>query len=371
MVVLVDDEDRENEGDLVMAAQACTPEDINFMATHARGLICLTLTDERIRQLNLPMMVPENGSPLGTAFTVSIEAAQGVTTGISAHDRARTVQVAVADEAKASDLVRPGHIFPLRAQPGGVLVRTGQTEGSVDLARLAGSKPAGVICEIMNTDGTMARMAELEVFAEEHDLVICSVADIIRYRLEEESLVRRLTEGPMTTANGAQWRAVAYGTAVDDLEHIALVHGDVQGCDGVLVRVHIENALGDVFGATQCDSQGFLHGALRRIEEEGAGVLLYLHRDLRPLAGVINHYLRGEREGDRPPAAPTSQPGMPETMRNYGVGAQILRDLGLGRIRLITNNPKNIVGLEAYGLQVVERVAAVAGPALRVVGEEA
>ncbi len=370
MVVLVDDEDRENEGDLVMAAQSCKPEDINFMATHARGLICLTLTDERIRQLNLPMMVPENGSPLGTAFTVSVEAAEGVTTGISAHDRARTVQAAVADGAKATDLVRPGHIFPLRARPGGVLVRTGQTEGSVDLARIAGMKPSGVICEIMSADGTMARMPELEVFAEEHGLVICSVADIIRYRLEEESLVHRLTEGPMTTAAGSHWRAVAYGTAVDDLEHIALVHGDVEGRDDVLVRVHIENVLGDVFGATQCDSQGYLGGAMRRIEAEGAGVLLYLHRDLRPLAGVINHYLRGEREGEQPPSAPTSQPGMPETMRNYGVGAQILRDLGLGQIRLITNNPKNIVGLEAYGLKIVERVAALTGPELRIVTEE-
>jgi 3,4-dihydroxy 2-butanone 4-phosphate synthase/GTP cyclohydrolase II len=238
------------------------------------------------------------------------------------------------------------------------------------LARLSGLKPAGVICEIMNADGSMARMPELEVFAKEHDMVICSVADIIRYRLEEESLVRRETEGPLTKANGAQWTAVAYTTAVDSLEHIALIHGDVHGVDGALVRVHIENVLGDVFGAKECDSQGYLQGAIARIEEEGAGVLLYLHRDLRPLAGMINHYLRGERQGDRPPSAPTTQPGMPETMRDFGVGAQILRDLGLGRIRLITNNPKNIVGLQAYGLEIIERVAAATGPTLRVVNEE-
>jgi len=371
MVVLVDDEDRENEGDLCMAAQAVTPEAINFMATHARGLICLTLTDDRIRQLNLPMMVPDNGSPLGTAFTVSVEASTGVTTGISAHDRSHTIQVAVADDATASDLVRPGHVFPLRARPGGVLVRTGQTEGSVDLARLAGCKPSGVICEIMNADGTMARMPELEEFAQRHELVICTVADIIRYRLEQESLVRRLTEGPMPRSRGSEWRAIAFSSSIDGLEHLALVLGDVEGKDDVLVRVHIENVLGDVFDASPCDSQHHLRGALQRIEAEGAGVLLYLHRDLRPLSGVVNHYLRGEQAGERPPEAPLPQPGMPETMRNYGVGAQILRDLGLASIRLITNNPKNIVGLEAYGLKIVERIPTAKGPDLRVLTEEA
>jgi len=262
-------------------------------------------------------------------------------------------------------------VFPLRARPGGVLVRTGQTEGSVDLARLAGCKPSGVICEIMNDDGTMARMPELEEFARRHDLVVCTVADIIRYRLEEESLVRRLTEGPMIRPTGAEWRAIAFSSSIDGLEHLALVLGDVEGKEDVLVRVHIENILGDVLEADSCDSQHYLSGALQRIEAEGAGVLLYLHRDLRPLSGAINHYLRGERASDRPPEAPTHQPGMPETMRNYGVGAQILRDLGLARIRLITNNPKNIVGLEAYGLNIVERIPTAKGPELRVVTEEA
>ena len=356
MVILVDDEDRENEGDLCMAAELVTPEAVNFMAVHARGLICLALTDERLDRLQLPMMVQDNTSRLGTAFTVSIEAAQGVTTGISAADRATTILAAVADDAGPEDLVRPGHIFPLRARPGGVLVRTGQTEGSVDLARLAGLKPAGVICEVMNSDGTMARMPQLEEFGAEHGLSIVTVADLIRYRLERDSLVRAVRDAPVLLAGDSEWRAVVYENEVDSYRHLALVKGDPGDGGPVLVRVHNACILGDVFGNVTCDCGQRLRGALDLIEAEGAGVVLYLHGDLRPLPWMVDHHGRAEPGTGSPPVA-ASEVGMPATLRDFGIGAQILRDLGLSQIRVITNNPKTIKGLRGYGLDVVERVS--------------
>jgi 3,4-dihydroxy 2-butanone 4-phosphate synthase/GTP cyclohydrolase II len=356
MVILVDDEDRENEGDLCLPAELVTPEAINFMAKHARGLICLTLTEERIRRLNLPMMVPENASPLGTAFTVSVEAAKGVSTGISAADRATTVQAAVADDAVPSDLISPGHVFPLLAKPGGVLVRTGQTEGSVDLARLAGLRPAGVICEIMNDDGTMARMPELEAFAAEHGLTIVTVADIIRQRLERESLVEAVRDVEVVLGDSGAWRAKAYVNQVDSLQHLALIKGDISGDSPTLVRVHTGCPLGDVFANAACDCGPQLQTTLARIAEEGRGVLLYLHRDLRTLATLIDQHVLGRKGEASEPVGPAAQPGMPPTLRDFGIGAQILRDQGLGRIRLLTNNPKKIKGLEGYGLDVIERL---------------
>jgi len=355
MVILVDDEDRENEGDLCMAAELATPEAVNFMAVHARGLICLTMTDEQLDRLSIPMMVQDNTSRLGTAFTVSIEAAEGVSTGISAADRATTILAAVADDATPDDLVRPGHIFPLRARPGGVLVRTGQTEGSVDLARLAGLKSAGVICEIMNPDGTMARMPQLEEFGAEHDLRIVSVADLIRYRLERDSLVQVVRDAPILLSENREWRAVVYENVVDAYQHLALVKGEVAGDREVLVRVHNACVLGDVFGNVTCDCGQRLNGSLDLIEEAGAGVVLYLHRDLRPLPWMVDHHGLAAPGTASPPLA-SDEVGMPPTLRDFGIGAQILRDLGLSRIRVVTNNPKKIKGLRGYGLDVVERV---------------
>ncbi|MGA9526169.1 MAG: 3,4-dihydroxy-2-butanone-4-phosphate synthase [Myxococcaceae bacterium] len=346
MVILTDDEDRENEGDLVMAAEKVTPQAINFMATHGRGLICLTLTEEKVRNLALPMMVQDNTSPFGTGFTISIEASTGVTTGISAADRARTIQVAVKPDAKPGDLVRPGHIFPLRARDGGVLVRTGQTEGSVDLARLAGLSPAGVICEIMNPDGTMSRRPQLVKFAKKHGLTLLSVADIIRYRLRYDQLVRRVSEGA-SRFGGGDFRAIAYQTEVDQALHVALVKGDVSTGAPVLTRVHRACLAGDVLGSTACTCGRQLQNAMERIRAEGRGVIVYLERTI-PAGERLDCT---HRSAERP-----RQPGAARSIREFGVGAQILRDLGLNRLRLLTNNPKTIIGLESYGLELVEQL---------------
>jgi 3,4-dihydroxy 2-butanone 4-phosphate synthase/GTP cyclohydrolase II len=346
MVILVDDEDRENEGDLVMAAEKVTPEAINFMARHARGLICLSLTDERVRQLDLPMMVDENRSSRTTAFTISIEARTGVSTGISAHDRAHTIRVAVAPDAKATDLVSPGHVFPLRARPGGVLQRTGHTEGSVDLARLAGLGPSGVICEIMNDDGTMARMPDLVRFAEQHGLRILSIADLIQYRLEHEKLVVEKTSGPLTLPSGRQWTIKVFESGTR--EYLACVHGDVASDEGhaPLVRMHTGSVIGDVLDV-RTPGRVALRDAIDRIEAEGRGVIVFFPGPMDLQADL------GLRLGlDVKPRAPETG----EVLREYGIGAQILRSVGLGRLRLLTNRPRRIAGLDGYGLEIVEQI---------------
>jgi 3,4-dihydroxy 2-butanone 4-phosphate synthase/GTP cyclohydrolase II len=348
MVILTDDEDRENEGDLVMAAEKVTPEAINFMATHGRGLICLSLTEDRIRRLNLPLMVQDNTSPFQTAFTISIEAARGVTTGISAADRARTVLAAVAPNAKPGDLVRPGHIFPLRAREGGVLVRTGQTEGSVDLARLAGLEPSGVICEIMNPDGTMARRPDLVKFARRHKLVLLSVADIIRYRLERERLVKRIATSTIERRGAGTFQAYTFGSEVDSAVHVALVKGDLRGTEPVLTRVHRACLMGDLLGSGQCECGSQLEQAFQQIQAAGRGVIVYLQKDVPTKYRLQCTHISNEEVVQ----------GKPDQtrLREFGVGAQILQDLGLSRLRLLTNNPKKIVGLESYGLEVVEQI---------------
>ncbi|MCL7488028.1 MAG: bifunctional 3,4-dihydroxy-2-butanone-4-phosphate synthase/GTP cyclohydrolase II [Desulfobulbaceae bacterium] len=356
MVILVDDEDRENEGDLCMAAEAVTPEAINFMATHGRGLICLSMSPDIIEQLNLPMMVRDNKSPYGTGFTISIEARTGVTTGISAADRARTIEAAVDPDAKPYDIISPGHVFPLRARKGGVLVRTGQTEGSVDLARLAGMRTAGIICEVMKDDGTMARMPDLEKFAHKHNLKIATIADLVAYRLRMDTLVHRAAEARLPTIHAGTFRAIVYTNDVDQFEHIALVKGEIDPEKPVMVRVHSECLTGDVFGSARCDCGAQLHAAMRMVEQEGCGVILYMRQEGRGI-GLVNKlkaYTLQDDEGLDTVEA-NVQLGFKPDLRDYGIGAQILRDLGVREMQLLTNNPKKIVGLEGYGLKVVDR----------------
>jgi 3,4-dihydroxy 2-butanone 4-phosphate synthase / GTP cyclohydrolase II len=363
MVIVADDEDRENEGDLVCAASAITPEIINFMATYGRGLICLALTAERAEQLELRPMSDVNTESHGTAFTVSVDAAAkfGVTTGISASDRATTIRVCLDPETKPADLRRPGHIFPIRARPGGVLRRVGQTEASVDLARMAGLEAAGVICEILSADGSMARRPELERFAAEHGLRFITVADIIAYRLQRERLVTREAEATLPTKHG-DWRIIAYRNEVDSSDHIALVRGDVAAAENVMVRMHSECLTGDVFHSQRCDCGEQLDAAMRMISEHGQGAIVYLRQEGRGI-GLV-HKLRAYalQDGGLDTVQANEALGFRPDLRDYGIGAQILIDLGLTSIRILTNNPKKIVGLEGYGLSVTEQIPIRAEP---------
>jgi 3,4-dihydroxy 2-butanone 4-phosphate synthase / GTP cyclohydrolase II len=357
MVILVDDEDRENEGDLTMAAEKVTPEAINFMAKYGRGLICLSMTSDKCDQLDLPLMVKNNTSPFQTGFTVSIEAKFGVTTGISAADRAKTVLTAVADDAKAGDLVRPGHIFPLRARDGGVMVRVGQTEGSVDLARLAGLKPAGVICEIMDEDGTMARMPVLTEFSDRHGIGIVTIADLVEYRMRNELFVHRAAETTIPTEHGGEFRIIAFNNDVDDQLHIALVKGEIDPAKPILVRVHSECMTGDIFGSLRCDCGDQLHRAMAMMAAEGTGVVIYLRQEGRGI-GLVNKlkaYELQQKQGLDTVEA-NRRLGFKDDLRDYGLGAQMLRNLGVRQMRLLTNNPKKMVGLDGYGLSVVEQI---------------
>jgi len=364
MVIVMDDEDRENEGDLCMAAEKVTPEAINFMATEGRGLICLPVTEQKLRELGLPMMVAENTAPLGTAFTVSIDARHGIGTGISARDRAKTILTVVADGATPSDIRTPGHIFPLRARDGGVLVRTGQTEAAVDLARLAGLKPAGVICEIMKPDGTMARLADLKRFAAKFDLKLVTIADLIQYRLQHDSLVHRVAEAPINSRYGGEFNAYVYRSDVDGGEHLALVKGDIRPDEPTLVRAHAEYLPGDVFAFVKRNTGELLHRAMQIISEEGKGVVLYLKRE----QGTEMFAPRGDAAGpDEDPDASkpsTMSSGRLKEFREYGIGAQILRDIGVGKIRLISNYRRRLVSLPGFGLEVVETVPLDVAPAL-------
>jgi len=361
MVVLVDDEDRENEGDLTMAAEKITPEAVNFMAKYGRGLICLTLTEKKADQLGLPPMVQDNTSKFGTAFTISVDAKSGITTGISAYDRARTILTALRDDAQPDDLVRPGHIFPLRAKNGGVLVRTGQTEGSVDLVKLAGLKPAAVICEILNEDGTMARVPQLIEFCKKHNLKMASIADIIKYRRQTERLIQRVTETRLPSRYGS-FKLYLYRSQVDDYLHLAICTGDIGETAGkvynepVLVRVHSECLTGDILGSMRCDCGEQLQSALKMIAQTGRGVVLYMRQEGRGigLEAKLKAYALQDKGLDTVEA--NKALGLPVDLRDYGIGAQILVDLGIRKIRLLTNNPKKVVALNGYGLEIVERV---------------
>ncbi len=363
IIIVADDEDRENEGDLVCAAELVTPELVNFMALHGRGLICLALEGERCDTLGLPQMADRNTETLSTAFTVSVDAERrfGVTTGISASDRAATIHVAMNPQSRPEDLRRPGHVFPLRSRPGGVLQRVGQTEASVDLARLAGLNPAGVICEILNPDGSMARRPELEAFAEEHELTFVTVAQLVAHRLQTERLVRRVAEARLPTDLG-EFKIIAYSNEVDRAEHVALVHGEVEGRDNVLVRMHSKCLTGDVFGSTRCDCGFQLHEALRLIAEEGEGVVVYLDQEGRGI-GLMNKLRAYElQDGGADTVQANKRLGFRADLRNYGIGAQILRDLGLSTIRYMTNNPRKLVGLDGYGLHITERIPLITEP---------
>lgn len=357
MIILVDDEDRENEGDLCIAAEAVTPEVINFMAKYGKGLICLALSGEIVDQLKLPMMVPANQSPFGTGFTISIEARSGVATGISAADRARTIEAAIAPDATHYDIISPGHIFPLRAKDGGVLVRTGQTEGSVDLARLAGMRPSGVICEIMNDDGTMARLPDLEEFAKKHDMKIATIADLVEYRLRQEALVYRAAEARIPTFQAGEFTAIVYKNEINDYEHVAMVKGRIDEGECILVRVHSECLTCDVFNSSLCDCGAQLNAAMKKIDEKGKGVVLYMRQEGKGIGLVnkIKSYNLQKQEGIDPDEA-NLKLGFKADLRDYGIGAQILRDLGVTQMALLTNNQKKYVGLKGYGIEVVERL---------------
>lgn len=363
MIILVDDEDRENEGDLVIAAQYVTPEAINFMITNAKGLVCLSMDGELIDKLGLHMMTDDNKSPFNTAFTVSIEAAEGVTTGISAYDRATTILAAIKDNVTPSDVVTPGHIFPLRAKEGGVLKRAGQTEGSVDLARISGLKSAAVICEVMKEDGTMARLNDLIVFAKKHELKIGTIADLIQYRLKNETLIKEEARAKLPTFYGGDFEIIAFSNQMDQHIHLAIVKGDIRSKESILVRVHSECLTGDVFGSLKCDCGDQLHASMQMIDEEGAGIIVYMRQEGRGI-GIVNkikaYYLQQEKKMDTVEA--NCALGFKPDLRDYGVGAQILRYLGATKIRLLTNNPAKRAGLSGHGLEVIETLPIVVEP---------